>query len=103
MVARRREYGTYGSEHELLKALQRRIGTIGEHDAVTLLERAAKLYDAAVIVVAQNVSALRGARTGRALRIPDHVRKEIRNHAPGESDEDYDETLSWLFYVNHLR
>jgi hypothetical protein len=103
VVARHREHDAYGDENGLVKALRRRLSTIDQDDAVTLLRRANKLYDAAVIVAAQNVSALWNARTGGPLRVPDEVRNEMRRHAPGESDTDYDETLSWVFYVNHLR
>ena len=103
MVARRREHGASGNDAELLKALRRRIENPPEQDAVALLARATKLYDAAVAVAGQNAAELWSARTGRELNIPSGPREEMRALAPGESDEDYDETLSWVFYVNHMR
>ena len=103
MVARRREHGAYGDDKNLVKALRRRIGSIDADEAVALHDRAAKLYDAAVSVAARHGPALFAARTGGPLQIPSGVRDAMRMIAPGESDDIYDETLSWVFYVNHLR
>jgi hypothetical protein len=103
IVARKREHDAYRGDAELLKALRRRIGPVDKAAAAALLDRAAKLYDAAVVVAAQNVPALWKAQTGGPLIVPEDVRNEMRLRAPGESDVDYDETLSWVFYVNHLR
>ena len=87
----------------MVKALRRRAGGLEEHDAIALLDRAARLYDSAVRVANRNTVELWAARTGGPLNIPAELRDEICASAPGERDEDYDETLSWVFYVKHLR
>lgn len=101
VVARHREHGAYGSHAKLLKAVQRRVRA--DEDAVSLLNRATALYDAAVEVAAQHVSALWASRTGGPLIIPAFVRDQLREVVPGELEGDYDETLSWIFYTYHLR
>jgi hypothetical protein len=49
------------------------------------------------------VPELWAARTGGPLIVPAPIREKLRALAPGESDEDYDETLSWVFWVYHIR
>ena len=103
VVARYREHGVYGTRPRLLQAIKRRLPGSSPEERIALLERASAVYDAAVTVAAEHVPELWAARTGGPLIIPAPIREKLRALAPGESDEDYDETLSWVFWVYHIR
>ena len=103
VVAWRRENRGYPTESALVRALIRRCPELDRDAASSLLARAFALYDAAVEVAGRHQTALYAARTGHHLNIPNRVREELRSRTPGHTDRDYDEALSWVFYVHHLR
>src|SRR5215510_6354796 len=100
IAARLREHGTYGNEQKASAALRRRTG-LSASGASAMITMALHLYDQAVEVCAAHQRALWAARTGGPLRVPVAAREDLRGRAPGHSDECYDETLSWVFYIHH--
>lgn len=107
LVAEQR-FEPYRDVEALTKTLLRRFKSFDEQDAIAAVNRAARLYDAAVTVAEQNKSALWPAvRDGLALKMPKKLRIEMLNKmrllAPGESDADYEKWLGWVFYVWHIR
>lgn len=108
LVARHRVSQLNPDYNAVLRDLRRRVKAVDEQDARTAVNRAARLYDAAVTVAAQNEAALWPAvKDGLALEMPGTLREEMldkmRLLAPGEFDAEYEDILGYVFYVWHIR